>query len=119
MANVVIMVYSVGGADTTIFCKSFELFFYLPIFFIFEDILEKKRLESSKLIDWIYLHLINTNWFLLFGLSLPSLFGLFIIYKLIMITKEQGDSNAQNEKGTQSNQDSQRNQENAELPTKK
>lgn len=56
------------------------------------------------MIDWFYLHVINTNWFLLFGVSLPSIFGLYIIYKLIKLSLDQSDNN-QNNEDTQSNQE--------------
>ncbi|MCM3724663.1 hypothetical protein M3226_02995 [Neobacillus cucumis] len=58
--------------------------------------------------NWIYLHIINTSWFILFGISMPGLFGLFIIYKLYMLSKEQGNqSNQDNQEneGYQSNKD--------------
>lgn len=44
--------------------------------------------------DWIYKHFINTYWFLMFGLSLPFLFGIYLIYKA---WKEHQEDNQQDQ----------------------
>ena len=53
--------------------------------------------------DWIYKHFINTYWFLMFGLSLPFLFGMYLMY---IAWKEHNEDNQQ-EQDQQQGQESQ------------
>jgi cadmium resistance protein CadD (predicted permease) len=50
--------------------------------------------------DWIYKYFINTYWFLMFGLSLPFLFGIYLIYQA---WKENQEDNQQNQEQGQEN----------------
>ena len=59
--------------------------------------------------QWIYQHFINTFWFIPAVMSLPFLAGVYIMYKLYMLAKEQSEPANQDEngqEGKQSNQDS-------------
>jgi hypothetical protein len=59
--------------------------------------------------DWIYDHFINTIWFVLLGISLPSIGGLYMIYSHF--------KNQNNESNNQSNEEqltSQNNESNEE-----
>jgi amino acid permease len=50
--------------------------------------------------DWIYKHFINTYLFLMFGLSLPFLFGIYLIYKT---WKQHQEDNQQDQEQGQEN----------------
>jgi cbb3-type cytochrome oxidase subunit 3 len=41
---------------------------------------------------WIYIHFINKIWFVLFGLSFPSILGIYLIYSNIKQNNNQSNN---------------------------
>jgi hypothetical protein len=51
--------------------------------------------------DWIYKHFINSYWFILFGLSLPSMLGVYFLYVMWKDMKPENQNDEQDQEGTQ------------------
>lgn len=59
--------------------------------------------------EWIYDHFINTVWFILFMLSLPSLGALYMFYKWYKLDRKEGGERNYPESGLHWGDDSQGN----------
>ncbi|OIK15727.1 hypothetical protein BIV60_08215 [Bacillus sp. MUM 116] len=73
---------------------------------------------------WIYHHFINTIWFLLFLLSIPSILGLGILFYYLKNVHQEGNQNDQNTQQADNqnpqqaqNQENQNSQQVKEQPT--